>query len=456
MEKQSNHSQPLALPRANVVGERAFVGDLLGREKLAGRLTGYLDRLRVGAVLAIDAPWGEGKTWFGLNWAKHLESEAHKHKVVFIDAFAQDYVEDPFLLIAAEIAGVLDDGKGAAKELREKAAGVMKAILPVGAKVLINLAGRIALGSANLSGDVQEVVKGATEGAADATNKWVEKKLEDHVQEKESLEHFRTELTKFAAAQDKPVVIFIDELDRCRPTFAVQLIERIKHFFDVPNLIFVLLLNREQLENAIKGVYGHETDAATYLNKFVHLFLRLPKNISRNTTSYGHPTPVFIKEVLNRYGFSATQATLVKDFTDDLSQWAVAADMSLRDIERACALFVMSNVQKTGFIAYLIMLKIKRTVLYERLVRNDASAHKEAMDLLLPLIHEKNPDEMHWPDNYFKCLHELHQLQLGGGMATDAPCFSKHGGQLFGWRGFDKETTFSQAFNCIDLPVENY
>lgn len=77
MEKQSNHSQPLALPRANVVGERAFVGDLLGREKLAGRLTGYLDRLRVGAVLAIDAPWGEGKTWFGLNWAKHLESEAH-------------------------------------------------------------------------------------------------------------------------------------------------------------------------------------------------------------------------------------------------------------------------------------------------------------------------------------------------------------------------------------------
>jgi hypothetical protein len=396
---------------------------------------------------------GEGKTWFGHNWAKHLESEAHK--VVFIDAFAQDYVEDPFLLIAAEIAGALDDGKKA-KKLRAKAASVMKAILPMGSKLLINLAGRVALGTADVAGDFSEVAKNASEGAADATSKWIEKKLEDHEQEKVSLEHFRNELTKFAAAQDKPVIIFIDELDRCRPTFAVQLIERIKHFFDVPNLVFVLLLNRKQLENAIKGVYGHDTDAATYLGKFVHLFLRLPKNTSRNTNSYGHPTPVFIKDVLNRYGFNASQTVLVNNFKNELSQWAVTLDMSLRDIERACALFVMSNVQKTGFIAYLIALKIRCPVLYERLIRNDTSAHREAISLLSLLINEKNPAEMHWPDAYFKCLRELHQLQLGDDPTKDAPCLAEYGSELFGWRGFDKEQTFSAAFNLIDLPIETY
>jgi hypothetical protein len=456
MDKQSNHLQPLALPRTNVVGEKAFAGDLLAREALARRLTGYIDRLQVGAVLAIDAPWGEGKTWFGRNWANHLGSEPHNHKVVFIDAFAQDYAEDPFLLIAAEIAGVLDDGKGASKELREKAAGVMRTILPVGAKALINLAGRVALGATNLSDDFQEAAKAASEGAADATSKWVEKKLENHAQEKASLENFRVELAKFAAAQDKPVVIFVDELDRCRPTFAVQLIERIKHFFDVPNIIFVLLLNREQLENSIKGVYGREIDAATYLGKFVHLFLRLPKNVSRNTTAYGHPTPAFIVDVLKRYGFNQTQAKLVDNFKDDLSQWAVAADMSLRDIERACALFVMSNVPTTGLIAYLITLKIKFPTLYGRLVRNEAAAHKEAMELLSSQIHEKNLEEMIWPDNYFKTLQELHQLQLGGDPVIDAPCLAKYGAQLFGWRGFSRETSFSEAFNRIDLPVENY
>ncbi|MFA6903429.1 MAG: P-loop NTPase fold protein [Gallionellaceae bacterium] len=454
MNRQTNHLQPLALPRTEVVGENAFAGDLLFRKKLAERLTGYVDRLRVGAVLAIDAPWGEGKTWFGRNWAKHLEAQSHK--IIFIDAFAQDYVEDPFLLIAAEIAVVLDDGKGASKKLRERAADVMKAILPVGTKALINLAGRVALGSANLSEDVQEASKAAYEGAADSTDKWIEKKLEDQALEKVSLVHFRNELIKFAADQDKPVVIFIDELDRCRPTFAVQLVERIKHFFDVPNLVFVLLINKKQLENAIKGVYGPETEATTYLSKFVHLFLHLPKNISRDVNSYGHPTPVFIKDVLNRYDFNASQALLVKDFTDDFSQWVVSTNMSLRDIERACALFVMSNVANTGFIAYIITLKIKYPTLYEELLRNEPSAHEKAISLLEPLIHKKNPAEMNWPDNYFKSIQELHKLQLGGDLTKDAPCFKEYGGRLFGWRGFSKEATFSDAFNLIDLPVENY
>src|ERR1019366_9132787 len=385
MNQPSNQLLPLALRRSNAVGDSAFAGDLLGRKKLADQLTGYLDRLRVGAVLAIDAPWGEGKTWFGRNWAKHLESDDHKHKVVFIDAFAQDYAEDPFLLIAAEIADVLDDGKGAAKQLREKAANVMKSILPIGAKTLINIAGRIALGSSNLSEELQDAVEGASDGAADVTSKWIEKKLEDHKQEKVSLEYFRIELTKFAAAQNKPVVIFIDELDRCRPNFAVQLIERIKHFFDVPNLIFVLLLNRKQLENAIKGVYGPETEAATYLGKFVHLFLRLPKNSSRESSWGGH-TDAFIKDVLSRYGFNASQDGLVDYFKADLLYWAIAANMSLRDIERACALFVISSSKYSNFIAYIIMLKIMKTDLYERLIRNEVSAHNEAISWLSTLI----------------------------------------------------------------------
>lgn len=182
--------------------------------------------------MAIDAPWGEGKTWFGRNWAKHLEDQGHK--VVFIDAFEQDYVEDPFLLIAAEIADVLDDGQGSASDFREKATGVMKAILPVGTKVLMNLAGRLVLGSADLSEDLKEVSGAAQKEAADAATKWVEEKLGEFAQDKASLEHFRQSLREFAAAQEKPIVLFIDELDRCRPPFAVRLIERLKHFFDVP------------------------------------------------------------------------------------------------------------------------------------------------------------------------------------------------------------------------------
>ncbi len=63
MNQQSDQLRPLALLNTNFVDEQAFESDLLGRKKLADQLTSYLDRLKVGAVLAIDAPWGEGKTW---------------------------------------------------------------------------------------------------------------------------------------------------------------------------------------------------------------------------------------------------------------------------------------------------------------------------------------------------------------------------------------------------------
>lgn len=86
--------------------KEAWEGDLWDRKRLGEQLTGYVDRLQCGAVLALDARWGEGKTWFVRHWAKHLDDT--KHNVIYLDAFANDYLEDPFLVIASEIAAKLD------------------------------------------------------------------------------------------------------------------------------------------------------------------------------------------------------------------------------------------------------------------------------------------------------------------------------------------------------------
>jgi len=82
--------------------ETAWEGDLWNRKRLGIQLTNYVDRLQCGAVLALDARWGEGKTWFVRHWQKHLEDE--NHNVIYLDAFANDYLDDPFLTIAAEIS----------------------------------------------------------------------------------------------------------------------------------------------------------------------------------------------------------------------------------------------------------------------------------------------------------------------------------------------------------------
>lgn len=408
MNQQDTNQHQLILSRTNVVGDQAFAGDLLDREKLAIKLTGYLDRLREGAVLAIDAPWGEGKTWFGRNWEQYLKDEGHK--VVFINAFEQDYVEDSFLLLAAEIAEVFDN-EGAAKELREKTVGVMKAILPIGTKALINIMGRVALGSNDLSKDIGEGFKAASDETANAAGKWIEGKINDHAQEKISLQHFRNELTKISADQDNPVVIIIDELDRCKPTFAVQLIERVKHLFDVPNLVFVLLLNRNQLEKAVKGVYGAETDASAYLGKFVNFFFLLPKRTSVDMTANNH-VKNYVSDVFKRYNFENRDGQ--QHFKDCLSAMATIFNMSLREIEQAIALYAFAQPfnKYNHFFSYAITLKIMNADLFQRLIKGDNMAHEEARKDIDRLNQELSHTIM--ADKFLDPLSEWHAAHING------------------------------------------
>ncbi len=72
------------------------------------------------------------------------------------------------------------------------------------------------------------------------------------------------------------LVIFIDELDRCRPSFAIEMLERIKHYFDDERVIFVVSLNKEQLIHTITNYYGSGFDATRYLNKFFDVNINLP------------------------------------------------------------------------------------------------------------------------------------------------------------------------------------
>lgn len=72
------------------------------------------------------------------------------------------------------------------------------------------------------------------------------------------------------------LVIFIDELDRCRPNYAIQLLERIKHYFDDERITFIFSVNLSQLQHTIKTYYGPSFDATRYLDKFFDLRVAMP------------------------------------------------------------------------------------------------------------------------------------------------------------------------------------
>ena len=78
------------------------------------------------------------------------------------------------------------------------------------------------------------------------------------------------------AETKRPMVFIIDELDRCRPTFAIELLERVKHIFDVPNLVFVFGVNRDELCKSLQSVYG-AIDSDVYLRRFFDMEFTLPE-----------------------------------------------------------------------------------------------------------------------------------------------------------------------------------
>lgn len=77
---------------------------------------------------------------------------------------------------------------------------------------------------------------------------------------------------------DKPIVFIVDELDRCNPHFAVKTLERIKHLFNLPGILFVLSIDKNQLCNSIRGYFGSEQfNAEEYLQRFVDFEYQLPQ-----------------------------------------------------------------------------------------------------------------------------------------------------------------------------------
>lgn len=73
------------------------------------------------------------------------------------------------------------------------------------------------------------------------------------------------------------LVIFIDELDRCRPSFAIEMLERIKHYFDDDRIIIIASVNRGQLIHSISKCYGQNFDSTGYLDKFFDRNVYLPE-----------------------------------------------------------------------------------------------------------------------------------------------------------------------------------
>lgn len=272
------------LPEIVVDETNPFLHCKLGRESIAPILTDVVSTYgQTGTVIALDGAWGSGKTTFVRMWTQYLKNNGFA--ALYFNAWECDFVDDPLVALLGEL-----------KELHADDSNYKK-VASVGAKVLA--AGAWEAGKSVLKKFTGLDSERIIDKASDVLEGEFSKALDQYAESKATLSEFKKALQEFIAFNvsdiEHPVVFIVDELDRCCPTFAVKTLERIKHLFDIPNLVFVIATNKEQLQYAIQGFYGSPNlDGNAYLRRFIDQEYSLPKP----------ETEAFCKYLFDQYGFS--------------------------------------------------------------------------------------------------------------------------------------------------------
>lgn len=366
-------SKEVVIPEHN-----PFLNDSLNRKESAEALTEFVLSATDPMVVCIDAPWGQGKTTFLRMWEQHLKN--NHIPTIYFNAWENDFSDDALISLIGEIGSALSElsqngDESKAREYFGKAKnigiGLIKRSIPVAAKVAT--AGAL---------DLDKVTEQAIAAFAESVAK---EQLEQYENSKKSIQAFRDSLCEFASSiseeDSKPLVFIIDELDRCRPNYSIEVLEKAKHFFNVDNIVFVLGADKAQLGSSIKAIYGEGLNVNGYLRRFIDFDYLLPPP----------GKGMYVKALFERFGFKDyfskktgresqyEQGQALSMFEELFSLYK----LTLREQEHCCSLLSLA-IRTTPhdyklfplFLCFLIVLKVKDPESYNSLI-SDGMQPKE-------------------------------------------------------------------------------
>lgn len=262
--------------------QETLLNDQLGRNEELRQFVRLLNSIDGNCTIALDGDWGSGKTFFvkqaqmiidSFNEYKNKKAISEKDKenikmvkdkfsdlgiklqaTAYYDAWENDNEDDPLLSILFAIISAADCNEDyfTKRPAEKRPSTLLKTITDIASTKFLGISAKNLLD--NLSG--QDIFK----------------ELKERQNLKNEINEFINTLIPIGS---KRLIIFIDELDRCKPNYAVQMLERIKHYFSNPQVIFVLAINSFELQNTIKQYYGNDFNAYQYLDRFFDLKIDL-------------------------------------------------------------------------------------------------------------------------------------------------------------------------------------
>lgn len=279
---------------------KALKDDLLKRNKDLVYFYDLLAAQETSGSIALDGRWGSGKTFFikqtemlinAQNKMSNMDNDkrnsiinaVYKKKrmedipekfdlAIYYDAWENDNDTDPIISLVYEITKQL----GITYDFSEK-----KDMFQLAGSILELFTGR----------NIEAVIRNLK-----SDNPFIELEKEKNLEK--NIEDFFTEIL---VERGNRLIIFVDELDRCKPSYAVQLLERVKHYLCDDRISFVFAVNLEELQHTIKHFYGETFDACRYLDRFFNMRISLPPaDKSRFYQSIGLESGYVLEDVCKR------------------------------------------------------------------------------------------------------------------------------------------------------------
>lgn len=277
--------------------------DLLERASFGESLSNFVEKVEDPLVIAIDGEWGQGKSFFLKRWVgAHTLQNNGKATMVYFDAFAHDYLDDPLIALVGVVTDRLTELSRETKSVSEKVQGRWKFVQRTTiklAKKLPNIGisavgAGLSVATGGLSDAAKKVADAIIDSASDEGKKLLDEYWKSEDSKRNAMKEFRDMLKAFVEAnrvenkqgeETNSLIIVIDELDRCRPDYALSVLEIIKHLFNVNGVQFILGVNLEALGHSVSKRYGEKIDSERYLRRFVNIIFELPTNTNNSTST---------------------------------------------------------------------------------------------------------------------------------------------------------------------------
>jgi hypothetical protein len=258
--------------------ETIWATDLLNRKQFAESFEGFLQKMtevqkkkikeeeQETTIVALNAPFGSGKTYFLESWYKDLQNR--NIPCAYFSAWETDFAQEPLVAFMHYMLSSFKRQQ-TAQDMVKNDESVRKHSLE-----LLKL-----IGLSNVSDYASFLSEEKSDNSIELFGKIIEERQQFKLALKSIIE---TACQQKKNNGEKPFafILIIDELERCKPTYAVELLEQLKHFLGgIPQLNVVLGIDNEQLKHTVQHHYGQGYDAEGYLKRFFQKSVLLPRTV---------------------------------------------------------------------------------------------------------------------------------------------------------------------------------